>query len=119
MPIRDRAAQFAPFAALTGYDEAVRETARHTESQKENGEYEIDRLNRRLGLLKERLKMAPVVSVTFFQPDGKKEGGSYVTVTGAVRQIDEYKRALVMWDHRIIPLQTVLQVEGELWDDDE
>lgn len=89
-----RAAQFAPFAALTGHDEAVRETARLTEEEIELDEYEISELDRKLQYLKGHTDVQ--VTITHFQKDTKKEGGAYVKDTGIVKKIDEYTHTLVL-----------------------
>ena len=81
MPVSDRAAQFAPFAALTGYDEAVAETARLTDSKIELGEDRAADINDKLCMLRDRLYERPEAEVTYFVPDGRKSGGSYVTLT--------------------------------------
>lgn len=98
MPRRDRAAQFAPFAALTGYEDAVAETARLTDGRRELTEDEINELNARLCELKDTLSDRPNVKITYFLPDTKKSGGRYVTKIGAVRIIDSYENTLVFTD---------------------
>ena len=104
MPLRDRAAQFAPFAALTGYEAAVGETARLTAERRELDPQEAAELNRRLTDLAARLKDRPEVTVEYFVPDERKAGGAYVTVTGRVRHISVSERLLVMEDGTVIPL---------------
>jgi hypothetical protein len=89
MSRENRAAQFSPFAALTGYDAAVLETARVTEQKIELGESAIDELDMKLNMLADMIDSHPKVSITHFVPDTKKDGGSYVTTTGAVKRIDE------------------------------
>ncbi len=89
-----RAAQFAPFAALTGHDEAVRETARLTEEEIELDEYEISELDRKLQYLKAHSGVQ--AEVTHFEKDARKEGGAYVRDTGVVKKIDEYTHTLVL-----------------------
>ena len=87
MPMLDRAAQFAPFAALTGYEAAVGETARLTAERRELDPQEAEELNRRLSELVARLPDHPEVTVEYFVPDNRKAGGAYVTMTGRVRHI--------------------------------
>ena len=94
MPIRDRAAQFAPFAALVGYDDAVEETARVTDSMIEQSEEMKEALNKKLSSLKERLCERPSVAVTYFVPDEKKSGGRYVVARGQVVKIDSIGKTL-------------------------
>ena len=113
MPILDRAAQFAPFAALTGYDAAVRETARLTEKRIEPDEDAVAEINRKLRQLYEEMADEPMVSVTYFRPDEKKSGGAYVTVTGRVKKIDPVSQRVVMEDEREIPMGEILSIEEE------
>ncbi len=110
MSRHDRAAQFSPFAALTGYDDAVNETARYTESRRELTEDEIIELNARLAELTDRLNERPMVSVTYFLPDEKKAGGSYVTKRGALRLIDGYENVLIFTDGDRIPIEQLFSV---------
>ena len=98
--MHDRAAQFAPFAALTGYESAVGETARLTSERRELDPQEAEELNRRLTDLAARLKDRPKVTVEYFVPDKRKSGGAYVTMTGVVRHISIAERVLVMEDER-------------------
>lgn len=86
MPLADRAAQFSPFAALTGHDAAIRETARLTDSPVELEESGKEQLDRQLLLVQENLAQKPEIEVTYFQPDEKKSGGVYVTVCGRVKK---------------------------------
>lgn len=96
MPRADRAAQFSPFAALTGYDAVIRETARLTESKMELEEREIEELNGNLRKLLEHIKERPEVELTYFQPDAHKEGGAYRTMRGRVRRMNEYEQYIEM-----------------------
>ena len=110
MPLRDRATQFAPFAALTGYEAAVGETARQTTERRELDAQETEELNRRLTDLAARLKDRPEVTIEYFVPDERKSGGAYVTMTGVVRHISVAERLLVMEDETVIPLEDVVSV---------
>ena len=110
MPLRDRAAQFAPFAALTGYEAAVGETARLTAERRELDAQEAAELNRRLTDLAARLKDRPEVTIEYFVPDNRKAGGAYVTVAGRVRNISVSERLLVMEDGAAIPMEDVASV---------
>lgn len=115
MPAADRAAQFAPFAALTGYDAAVRETARLTDARLELDEYEKEALNDKLRVLDENLESAPEVTITYFLPDGKKTGGAYVTASGAVKKIDGYERVVVLEDGGRIPIDEIAGIDSGLF----
>lgn len=111
----DRAAQFSPFAALTGYDAAVKETARLTEQRIELDEYEKAALNGRFQMLEKHLEESPEVTITYFQPDEKKEGGVYRSVTGRVRKIDRYERQVIMADELKISIDEIAEIEGALF----
>ena len=112
----DRAAQFSPFAALTGYDAAVRETARVTERRIELDEGVKAELNARLNCILEHLSEHPQVSLTYFVPDEKKSGGAYRTVTGAVRKLDSVAKTLTLADGTVVPMEEMVHVEGDLFE---
>ena len=116
MPIVDRAAQFSPFAALTGYDAAVRESARVTEQRIELDEGVKAELNARLNCILEHLPEHPQVSITYFMPDEKKSGGAYRTVTGAVRKLDGFAKTLTLVDGTVVPVEEMIHVEGNLFE---
>ena len=107
----DRAAQFAPFAALTGHEAAIWETARLTEERIELSEDRKAELDAALRFLQENLSLAPEVSVIYFLPDTKKAGGAYATATGQVKKIDEYARSLLMTDRTEIPIEDIWDIE--------
>ena len=115
MPLRDRAAQFAPFAALTGYESAVEETARLTSERRELDPQEAEELNRRLSELAARLPERPEVTVEYFVPDDRKAGGAYVTVTGRVRHVSVPEKTLVMEDGTVIALDDVVSIDGNIF----
>ena len=110
MPIHDRAAQFSPFAALVGYEDAVEETERLTDSRREMLEDEIAELNRQLGELQSRLRERPEIRVTYFIPDRKKDGGRYASKIGNARTIDQYSNAIVFTDGESIPVKDMYSV---------
>ena len=112
MAVADRAAQFSPFAALTGYDDAVREAARLTDRRLELDEYEQQALNDRLQQILSRLPKQPVVRITYFRPDSCKEGGAYVTVNGVIKRLDTVEREIRLVDGTRIPIE-------DIWDIDE
>lgn len=111
MPVKDRAAQFAPFAALAGHYDAVKETARLTADRIELDESCKAALDGKLKKIREGLGTKETVTITYFVPDVQKEGGSYVTVTGWVKKIDEYERVLVLSDGTRIPVDEVTSIE--------
>lgn len=115
MPLQDRAAQFSPFAALTGHDAAIKETARLTEKRVELDENSKEALDIRLQLLKDHLTEQPVIAFTYFKPDKKKSGGLYVTVTGIIKKIDEYERKILLQDGTEILMKELLSIEGSLF----
>lgn len=115
MPMSDRAAQFAPFAALTGHDSAIKETGRLTDERIELDEEALTALNMRYQLLMDVLDEEPEVEITYFKPDERKAGGSYVTATGAVIKVDDFERLITMQDGTKIPMGDVSAVDGELF----
>lgn len=115
MPMSDRAAQFAPFAALTGYDAAIKETGRLTVERIELDVEALSALDMKYQLLVEALDEAPEVTITYFQPDERKAGGKYVSAVGAAKKIDDFERRITMQDGAKIPMDDVLSIEGELF----
>ena len=111
MTVYDRAAQFSPFAALSGHEDAIRETARLTTERAELSESRKEELNEQLIWLREHPDARERVTVTYFCPDAKKAGGAYVTVTGAVKKIDEYEKTLWMEDGTVIAMEELSAVE--------
>lgn len=109
MSMANRAAQFSPFAALTGYEAAVKETARLTDSKAELTEEEKVVLDAKLQLLVPGME----ASFTYFQQDDKKEGGAYLTVTGTVKKFDSYAREIVLGDGRRMPIDDILELQSE------
>lgn len=114
MSMASRAAQFAPFAALTGYDGVIRETGRQTDDFIELDEDDKERLNMKLMELLETVKEHPMVGITFFKPDGRKTGGKYSTVTGRLRMIDEMRQLLIMEDGLAIPIPFISDIIQDL-----
>ena len=110
MSIHDRAAQFSPFAALVGYDAAVEETARLTDSRREMEEDEINELNRQLSELNKRLSERPRIRVTYFIRDRKKEGGRYASKIGNARTIDQTENRIIFTDGESVPVKDMYSV---------
>lgn len=113
MSMEDRAAQFSPFAALTGYEAAVKETARLTDDREELDEDEKTRLNAQLQKISARLQEQPEVMVTYFAPDERKTGGARQTYRGRLRKIDRNRKMLIMVDQTELPIENLLNIECE------
>ncbi len=115
MPLHDRAAQFAPFAALTGYGEAIDETARWTEERREMDENERAVLDSRLHFLSTRLEEHPQVEIEHFVPDGRKIGGAYVRTEGRLAAFSPEARTLTLADGTVINLNDITAIESLLF----
>ncbi len=111
MSMLDRAAQFSPFAALTGYDAAIQESARQTERRIELGEDAKTELSEKLRYLKAMEAEHPVAAFTYFIPDARKEGGRYDTLTARVKRVDEFKQEVLLTDGRSIPMDELFEVD--------
>ena len=114
MSALDRAAQFAPFAALTGYEAVVAEAARLTDDRLELSEDMKIILNDKMQMIVDNLDKEPFVTIKYFVPDKRKAGGAYVEVSGIVKEIDEYERCIVMTDGIKIPIEQIRAIDGEL-----
>lgn len=112
MPTEDRAAQFLPFAALTGYDAAVSETARLTEDRIELDPQEAERLGARLAVLVKGQQEQPELSLLYYVPDARKAGGAYVTVSGRIKKITDFPRCIYLTDGSRIPIEDIAAVES-------
>ena len=115
MPMIDRAAQFSPFAALTGYDAAIKETGRLTDAKIELGEEALNILNMKFQLLVDSLADEPEITFTYFKPDERKAGGAYIEVTGTVKKVDDFERLIVMQNGTKMPMDDILNIEGEIF----
>jgi len=111
MAIIDRAAQFSPFAALTGHDAAIIETGRLTGEKAELSDDTKEHLSEQLNLLQSRIDEMPVAYITYFVPDTKKSGGEYVTTTGSIKKIDNIDGIVVMQDKTKIPIDDISEIE--------
>ena len=111
MPMMNRAAQFSPFAALTGYDDAVRETARLTDEKIELDEYEKEELDRKIQWLGSHLDEHIPVSITYFHPDDKKAGGSYEEIVDTIRKINVYEHEILLTKGTKIPIMNILLMD--------
>ena len=119
MSLYNRAAQFAPFAALTGYEEAIIETARLTAPKVDMMEDNQQLLDRKLALLSRSLREQPTVSITYFQPDKKKSGGQYLTVTGVIKSIHDSERVILMADGKSVSIDTIISIDGDIFSSEE
>lgn len=115
MPLINRAASFSPFAALTGYDEAVKETARLTDQRIDLDEGSKEILNDKLRIAVDQAEEQAEISITYFLPDKKKSGGAYVTVKGVIKRIDEYERLVIFTDKSSIPIDDIFGIEGDIY----
>ena len=111
----ERAAQFSPFAALTGYDAAISETGRLTDEKIELGEETKAVLDMKQQYLLDMISDQPEITVTYFIPDTKKSGGAYVSVTGNLKRIDEYERLMLLTTGEKIPLDDIMDIESDLF----
>lgn len=115
MTMHDRAAQFSPFAALTGYENIIEETGRLTQCQSELTDSSVEKIDSQLRILEENSHISPTVTVTYFEPDRYKTGGQHVTVTGNVKKVDTYGQDLVLTDGRAIPLEAIRTLRCDLF----
>ena len=114
MSLEARSAQFAPFAALTGYDEVLIETARLTNERVEIDETIKVIIDSKLQIIKEHIMQKPLITFMYFVPDLKKDGGKYVTVTGNVKKIDEYRNVLILENKTEIPISEIIDINENI-----
>lgn len=115
MSLHDRAAQFSPFAALTGHKAAINETARLTDEKQILSEDVIAKLNEQLNLIKENIGTNPIVTITYFVPDDGKSGGAYISNTGVVKKINEYNHTVVLTDKTVIPIEQISEMQSDIF----
>ena len=116
MPRKSRAAQFSPFAALTGHEDAIFETGRLTQPQiylAEDAQHDLDRKQR---VLKEQIGESHEISITYFLPDTKKSGGNYITVSGVIKRVDSIQNLIFLTNGTQIRTDRIIRLEGELFD---
>ena len=111
MSMMNRAAQFAPFAALTGHAAAIEESARLTDEQHELADEDSEALNQKMAYLRENLHEHPTITITYFEPDKKKAGGKYKSIEGQLQNIDDYNQSIVLKRGEAIPLKSVLDIQ--------
>lgn len=115
MSLEQRSAQFAPFAALTGYEGQVKETARLTNKKIEINEELKEILNQKIQLIQKKIKEQPQIEITYFIPDSKKDGGRYETVTNSVKKIDTYKGEIILIDETTIAIDEIIDISSEIY----
>ena len=115
MSLLDRAAQFAPFAALTGYDDAIKEEGRLTDEKIELSEEDLNVLNMKYQILVDKLHEEHKVEFTYFVPDLAKDGGAYVTKQGIVKKVDDFERLITLYDGTRIFMDDILTIEGDIF----
>lgn len=116
MPCIQRAAQFAPFAAVTGHKEEIAEAERLTDERKVLDEDAASQLNRKLRFLIDNIEQNPDVQIICFLQDKRKSGGAYISLLGRIRQIDYYRRLIIMQDGRKVPLDDIMDIQAEIFD---
>ena len=114
MSMHQRAAQFSPFAAVTGHDEAVKETERLTDKQIDLDERQKVELDEKLRIISEHLGQNPEVKITYFEPDQKKDGGAYITVSGFIKKIDVYEKKIVLQDGQKIEINQIYDISSDV-----
>lgn len=115
MSLEARAAQFAPFAAVTGHKEEIDEAERVTEEKEDISEEQMKILNKKLSIIMENIAQKPSIKVIYFIPDKKKSGGKYETITGNVKKVDEYKKVIILEKEIVIPMQEIVDISGDLF----
>ena len=111
----DRAARFSPFAAISGYEDMVKEAARVTEERIDITDATKELLNEKLNMIIEFLDEEPEVTITYFEPDKKKDGGAYISIIGTVKRIDEYERIVLTSDDKKIRIDEIYAIESDLF----
>ena len=114
MSMMNRAAQFAPFAALTGHAAAIEETARLTDEQMELADEDNEILNQKMTYLRENLHEHPTITITYFEPDKKKAGGKYKSIEGLLQNIDDYTQTIVLKSGVSVPFASILDIQIQL-----
>ena len=115
MSLDARLAQFAPFAALTGYDEEIKETSRITTERADIDDNLKIILDEKLQIIRKKLEIKPLVTLTYFKQDLKKSGGKYITVIGNVKKIDEFRNIIILEDNTEIPITELIEISGEIF----
>ncbi len=117
MTLEQRSAQFVPFAALTGYEGQIKETARLTDKKLELDEETKSILDTKIQIIKEKLNKRPQIGITYFVPDNKKEGGKYITITNSIQKIDEYNNMILMSNNIKIKIDEIIDIQGDIFNE--
>ena len=112
----ERAARFSPFAAVTGYEEMVLEEARYTEEKVELDESAKEKLSEKLETILHMMEASPVVSILYFEPDLSKSGGKYVEISGIIKQVDSYRRLILLQNGQRIPIEDIYDIKGDIFE---
>lgn len=115
MSALNRAAQFSPFAALTGHEAAISETARLTNTRLELDEDRKEELDEQLQIIREHISLEPEVAITYFVPDTQKEGGSYLQVIGVIKKLDDINHKIRMKNGTVIPINDIFEIESSIF----
>ena len=115
MSALNRAAQFSPFAALTGHEAAINESARLTNARLELDEDRKEELDERMQIIRDHISLEPEIAITYFVPDSKKEGGAYLQVIGIVKKLDDIGHKVVMKNGTIIPINDIYEIESSIF----
>ena len=116
MSLADRAAQFSPFAALTGYEDAIKEAGRIVDEKIELSEEEKEEINRQLNYLNEHKKENIQITITYFLKDMKKSGGSYRQITSNLKRLDEIEKIILLADNTILRIDDIRKIQSPLFD---
>ena len=117
MSALNRAAQFSPFAALTGHEAAISETSRLTNTRLELEEDRKEELDERLQIIRDHISLEPEIAITYFVPDAQKEGGAYLQVIGTVKKLDDIEHKILMQNGTIIPINDIYGIESSIFND--
>lgn len=115
MTLEQRSAQFAPFAALTGYEGQIKETARLTDKRLELDEEAKSILDTKIQIIKEKIAQQPQIEITYFIPDKQKEGGKYVTIENKIKKINPYTNEIIMIDKTNIKIDEIIDIQGNIF----
>lgn len=116
MPVQERAAQFSPFSALAGYEEMIEEASRQTDQRICLSEEQLEELDEKMEILKDKVADHPEVQFTLFHEDERKEGGEKIILKGKVQKTDECRQIVLLCDHTRIPMDEIIDMQGSVFD---